>query len=166
MYEIWGISQGLDGSQQDVLHGDVQSLEKRVGVLAGFVDTALSVTPCQSKSAICAFAIPAAAPAADQPTTLSSALALHVLTLPAPYLQTHTPTPQHQPSRTSSRLGIRPSGSATSASSRWYLFNASIQQPPEALNRRRERVTSEFRLAVESFNGVEIMMDRRQKVTV
>ena len=93
MYGIWGIAQGLDGSQQNLLHGDGQSLEKRVGVLAGFVDTALSVTPCQSKLAICASAILAAAPAEDQPTTIFSALALHALTLPAPYLQTHTSTP-------------------------------------------------------------------------
>ena len=100
-----------------------------------FLDTILSATPFQSKLAICASAIPAAAPTADQLTTLSSARALHALTLSTPYLQTHTSIPQHQSSRTSSRLGIRPSGNATSASIRWYVFNASIQKSPEALNR-------------------------------
>jgi hypothetical protein len=90
VYGIWGISQGLDGSQQDLLHGDVQNLEKRAGIFAGFVDTTLSATPRQLISAICASAIPTAAPAADQSTTLSSALALHALTLTAPYFQTDT----------------------------------------------------------------------------
>ncbi len=32
---------------------------------------------------------------------------------------------------------MRPSGSGTSSSSRWYLFNASIHQSPEPLNRRK-----------------------------
>jgi hypothetical protein len=43
----------------------------RAGILAGFVDTALSATPRESISAICASAIPTAAPAADQHTSLA-----------------------------------------------------------------------------------------------
>ena len=52
-------------------------------------------------------------------------------TFPGAYFRYH----QQNPSRTSSRLSMRPSGSATSPSSRSYLFNARIHQSPEALNR-------------------------------
>ena len=166
MYGIWGIPQGLDGAQQDLLHGDVQNLEKRVGILAGFVDTTLSATPRQSISAMCASAIPAAATAADQPTTVSSALALHALTLPAPNLQAHTSMPQHQPSRNSSRLSMRPSGSATSPSSRWDLFNARIHQSPEALNRRKGKGNRRISIGRRLFQWREDIKDRHQEGTV
>lgn len=87
---IGGVVQEVSASRQDLLHGDVQHLEKRAGILAGFVDTTLSGTPRQSISAICAFATPTAALGADQPTSLSVPLALPVLALLAPYPLAHT----------------------------------------------------------------------------
>jgi len=61
VYGIGGAWQGLDGFQRDLLHGDVQDLEKRAGSLAGFMNTTLSAIPRQSILAICASAIPMAA---------------------------------------------------------------------------------------------------------
>lgn len=48
-----------------------------------------------------------------------------------------------------------------SASSRWYVFNASIRQSPEALNRRKGTGNRRTSVGVDQFSGVEIMMGQR-----
>ena len=73
---------------------------------------------------------------------------------------------QENPSRTSSRLSMCPSGSATSSGSRWYLFNARIHQSPEALNRRKGTGNRRISVGRRLFQRRGDMKDRRQEVTV
>ena len=92
---------------------------------------------------------------------------------PTPLLTFSTVSPDtyfryhyHQPFRASSRLSMRSSGRPHLPVAGGACSMLVSTSHPRRGTDVRERVTGEFRLAVDYFNGVEIRKDRRQKVTV
>ena len=73
---------------------------------------------------------------------------------------------QKSPFRASSRLSMRSSGSATSPSSLWYLFNANIHPSPGALNRRKGMGNKRISVGRRLFHRCREMKGRRQEGSV